>query len=67
MLVDFAASLENCNSEVPAPGLEDVVGKTEDEVTPECLKRVEAYMREQFKAAGIDYPADDLAHGANSL
>jgi len=48
------------NSNVPPPGLEDVVGKTEDEITPEGLKRMEVYMREQFKAAGINYPADDL-------
>jgi thiol-disulfide isomerase/thioredoxin len=48
------------NSNVPPPGLEDIIGNTEDEATPEAIKRLEAYMHEQFDAAGIDYPADDL-------
>jgi len=48
------------NSNVAPPGLEDIIGKTEGEATPEAIKRLEDYTREQFKAAGIDYPADDL-------
>jgi thiol-disulfide isomerase/thioredoxin len=48
------------NSNVPPPGLGDIIGKTADEASAEDIKRMEAYMREQYKAAGIAYPADAL-------
>ncbi len=55
------------NSDVPPEGFEAIVGKTCDEVTPEEMKRAEAYMKEQFAAAGVPYPGSDEAAGATEV
>jgi len=47
------------NSEVPPPGLEDIIGKPCDEGTPEDLARMQAYLREELEAAGIEVPDFD--------
>lgn len=47
------------NSGVPLAGLEDLVGKTSDEVTLEDEQRMETYMRKQFEGAGIEWPDDE--------
>lgn len=43
----------------PAEGMEDITGKTCDELTPEDERRIEAYQKARFEAAGESWPLPD--------
>ncbi|WP_425398567.1 TlpA family protein disulfide reductase [Aeoliella sp.] len=47
------------NSDVPPPGLEDIIGKPCEDATPEDEQRLQAYMLAEFTAANIDWSEDE--------
>lgn len=47
------------NSNVPPLGLEDLVGRLCEDITPEDEQRFQAYMQAEFSAANIDWPEDE--------
>jgi hypothetical protein len=47
------------NSDIPPAGMEDIVGKSCDEITPEEEARFEAFMKQRFEAAGVAWSDDD--------
>jgi thiol-disulfide isomerase/thioredoxin len=44
------------HSGIAPPGMESVVGKTEDEITPEDEVKINKYMQAEFEAAGETWP-----------
>lgn len=44
------------NSSVAEPGMEGIVGKTEEQITPEDQVKIDAFEKAQFEAAGEKWP-----------
>jgi hypothetical protein len=44
------------NSNVPVPGMEDIVGKSCDEITPANQVKIDAWEKSQFEAVGEKWP-----------
>ena len=55
------------NSDEPPKGMEDAMGKSCDEVTPDDEAKMNAYMAEQFKAAGERWPLPDGTSDENTM
>jgi thiol-disulfide isomerase/thioredoxin len=65
-LVIGADGLVKYNSSEPPKGLEGLIGKACDEVTPEDEAKLNAFMAEQFQAAGETWPLPEGATDAES-